>query len=71
MFNSYTGNNPIELTHDTVKLTVDSLAPWLITWARSRGLRPVTMSECLGQSVASRYKVQQAAGTRDASWVCT
>jgi peptidoglycan/xylan/chitin deacetylase (PgdA/CDA1 family) len=38
----------ISLLHDIHQQTVDVLTPWLIKYVQSKGLRFVTISDCIG-----------------------
>ncbi|CAE7013090.1 hypothetical protein CFE70_002316 [Pyrenophora teres f. teres 0-1] len=49
------GNGHISLMHETYASTVNTLTPWLITWAKNNNLKLVTVAECLGDS-AGAYK---------------
>ncbi|TFK43956.1 hypothetical protein BDQ12DRAFT_731910 [Crucibulum laeve] len=67
------GSDPkiIPLEHDALQGTAQQLGPWLITWAKSKNLKMVTLSECLGEPIPSaQYTVTGGAGTKDSTWVC-
>ncbi|KAF9000254.1 carbohydrate deacetylase [Cyathus striatus] len=67
------GSDPkiIPLEHDALQSTATQLGPWLITWAKSKGLKMVTLSECLGEPIpGGQYEVIGRAGTKDSTWVC-
>ncbi|KAK3386061.1 deacetylase-like protein [Podospora didyma] len=42
------GNGHIPLMHEVYPGTVNTLTPWLINWAKTNGLKLVTVAECLG-----------------------
>ncbi|KAG8769141.1 hypothetical protein FRC16_006792 [Serendipita sp. 398] len=44
------GNGHIPLMHEVYASTVNTLVPWLITWAKQNNLRLVTVAECLGDA---------------------
>lgn len=44
------GSEYIFLNHDVQALTYEQLVAWVITWVQSRGLRAVTVGECLGMN---------------------
>ena len=61
----------IPLEHDPIQTTSEQLGPWIAQWANSRGLKAVTLSECLGEPVpAGQYAFTGGAGTKDSTWVC-
>lgn len=61
----------IPLEHDALQSTAQQLGPWLATWAKNKGLKAVTLSECLGEPIPSgQYVVTGGAGTKDSTWVC-
>ena len=62
--------SPIVYQHDTHNLTVSTLVPHLLAWARSHSLTPVTLAACMGLSDGAMYKTHTAPGVRDASWTC-
>ncbi|PPQ63755.1 hypothetical protein CVT24_004264 [Panaeolus cyanescens] len=67
------GNDPkiIPLEHDALQSTAQQLGPWLITWAKQRNLKMVTLSECLGEPIpGGQYTNVGGATPRDSSWVC-
>ena len=66
------GASPIVLNHDTVPETGTLSLPWVLgTWLPSRGLRAVTLGECLGlPSPAQWYSAVSAPQAPDASWTC-
>ncbi|KAA8624620.1 CDA1 xylanase chitin deacetylase [Pyrenophora tritici-repentis] len=47
------GNGHIPLMHETYASTVNTLTPWLITWAKNNNLKLVTVAECLGDSAGA------------------
>ncbi|TFK66135.1 glycoside hydrolase/deacetylase [Pluteus cervinus] len=51
------GTDVLALNHDPIQTTATELGPWAIQWARDRGLKVVTLSECLGEtSVEDKYE---------------
>ena len=44
------GTDVLALNHDPIETTATELGPWAIQWARDRGLKVVTLSECLGET---------------------
>lgn len=61
----------IPLEHDALQSTAQQLGPWLITWAKGKNLKMVTLSECLGEPVPEAQYVQVGGATeRDSTWVC-
>jgi peptidoglycan/xylan/chitin deacetylase (PgdA/CDA1 family) len=43
-----TGAGHIPLTHETIATTVNTLVPWVLSWAKGKGLQMVTVAECVG-----------------------
>jgi peptidoglycan/xylan/chitin deacetylase (PgdA/CDA1 family) len=71
-FNSL-GSDPriIPLSHDALQSTAQQLGPWIANWAKQKGLRAVTLSECLGESIpGGQYDMVGGATPRDNTWVC-
>ncbi|KAJ2924894.1 hypothetical protein H1R20_g12201, partial [Candolleomyces eurysporus] len=71
-FNSL-GSDPkiIPLSHDALQSTATQLGPWIAQWAKQKGLRAVTLSECLGESIpGGQYDLVGGAGPRDSTWRC-
>lgn len=67
------GNDPkiIPLEHDALQSTAQQLGPWLISWAKNKGLKMVTLSECLGEPIPGGQYVQTGGkGTKDSTWNC-
>jgi len=67
------GNDPriIPLEHDALQSTAQTLGPWIANWAKQKGLKAVTLSECLGEPVpGGQYEMVGGATPRDSSWVC-
>jgi len=61
----------IPLSHDALQTTAQQLGPWMANWAKSKGLRAVTLSECLGEPVpGGQYDIVGGAGVRDSTWNC-
>jgi len=61
----------IPLEHDALQSTAQTLGPWIANWAKTKGLKAVTLSECLGEPIPSaQYVVTGGAGTKDSTWVC-
>ncbi|EAT77992.2 hypothetical protein SNOG_14800 [Parastagonospora nodorum SN15] len=56
------GNGHISLMHETYAGTVNTLTPWLITWAKNNNLKLVTVAECLGDTAAGAYTSGTANG---------
>jgi len=44
------GNGHIPLMHEVYSTTVNTLTPWLISWAQQNNLKLVTVAECLGDA---------------------
>lgn len=66
-----TSSSHIFLQHETYATTANDMVPFIINWANQRGLRMVTVAECLGQSLSSAYRITTGVpGTRDSTWVC-
>ncbi|KAF4626664.1 hypothetical protein G7Y89_g11498 [Cudoniella acicularis] len=42
------GTSHIGLMHETIPTTSSTLVPWLLNWAKTKGLKMVTVAECLG-----------------------
>ncbi|KAG8939631.1 hypothetical protein FRC04_006112 [Tulasnella sp. 424] len=67
------GANPriIPLEHDALQSTAQTLGPWIASWAKNKGLNPVTLSECLGEPVPQgQYTTVGGATAKDSTWVC-
>ncbi|KAF9047563.1 carbohydrate deacetylase, partial [Panaeolus papilionaceus] len=67
------GNDPkiIPLEHDALQSTAQQLGPWLIQWAKSKNLKMVTLSECLGEPIpGGQYTNVGGQTVKDGSWVC-
>ncbi|KAJ2924883.1 hypothetical protein H1R20_g12199, partial [Candolleomyces eurysporus] len=61
----------IPLEHDALQSTATQLGPWIAQWAKQKGLRAVTVSECLGESLpGGQYDMVGGAGPRDNTWRC-
>lgn len=60
------GNGHIPLMHETYQSTVETLTPWLISWAKQNNLKMVTVAECLGDTAAGAY----TAGTGNGQSTC-
>ncbi|KAH6892742.1 carbohydrate deacetylase [Coprinopsis sp. MPI-PUGE-AT-0042] len=73
-FNSYSNNGDpklIPLAHDALQSTAQQLGPWIANWVKQKGLRAVTLSECLGEPVpGGQYDIVGGAGPRDGTWTC-
>ncbi|CAG5182063.1 uncharacterized protein ALTATR162_LOCUS9973 [Alternaria atra] len=59
------GNGHIPLMHETYASTVNTLTPWLISWAKNNNLKLVTVAECLGDKTGA-YK----SGTPNGASTC-
>ncbi|KAF6749388.1 carbohydrate deacetylase [Ephemerocybe angulata] len=71
-FNSL-GADPkiIPLEHDALQSTAQQLGPWIANWAKNKGLKAVTLSECLGESIpGGQYEQVGGATPRDNTWTC-
>lgn len=67
------GSNPkiIPLEHDAIQSTAQTLGPWIAQWAKNKGLKAVTLSECLGEPVPQgQYTNVGGATSKDSTWVC-
>ncbi|KAF6759239.1 hypothetical protein DFP72DRAFT_1031977 [Ephemerocybe angulata] len=67
------GSDPrvITLAHDALQATAQQLGPWIAQWAKERGLRAVTLSECLGETVpGGQYDIVGGASPIDSTWKC-
>ena len=66
------GATPIVLNHDLVLETGTQSLPWVLgTWLPSRGLRAVTLGECLGLPNSNQwYTAITTQGRVDATWTC-
>ncbi|CAG8961236.1 hypothetical protein HYFRA_00013292 [Hymenoscyphus fraxineus] len=49
-FSSSSSASHIPLMHETVQTTSTTLLPWVLNWAKSKGLKMVTVAECLGDA---------------------
>ncbi|KAI9359206.1 hypothetical protein DFJ73DRAFT_817347 [Zopfochytrium polystomum] len=58
----------IFLQHSTDQLTVNVMVPFIIDWAQRRGLKMVTVAECLGDTTP--YRDVKSPSARDSTWVC-
>ncbi|KAJ3292408.1 hypothetical protein HK104_005325, partial [Borealophlyctis nickersoniae] len=68
--NSDSSIRHVALNHDPNANTVNQMVPFILQWARDRGLRLVTVGECLGMDKSTWYRDVGAQGPRDGSWVC-
>jgi peptidoglycan/xylan/chitin deacetylase (PgdA/CDA1 family) len=50
------GSGWVILHHDTQQNTADSMVPFMISWAKGRGLKMVTMAECMGIPESAAYR---------------
>lgn len=57
------------LHHETVASTATTMVPFMISWAQSRGLRMVTVADCLGGTSAPYYDFTTPE-SRNPSWTC-
>jgi peptidoglycan/xylan/chitin deacetylase (PgdA/CDA1 family) len=63
----------VVLNHDPLQHTAQQQVPFMIQWARDRGLRMVTVGECLGETSSSQWYVPYGngqPGVRDSTWTC-
>lgn len=60
----------IFLQHETFKSTAQEMVPFIISWAKGRGLRMVTVGECLGVAKTNWYRSRVTPETPNSSWVC-
>ncbi|KAJ3054760.1 hypothetical protein HK097_000931 [Rhizophlyctis rosea] len=60
----------IVLAHENYAATVNQLLPQLITYAQQKGIKLVTVAECIGDDVSKMYKDVGVQGERDGTWVC-
>ncbi|KAJ3291502.1 Carbohydrate esterase 4 protein [Borealophlyctis nickersoniae] len=67
---SSTGVSHNFLNHETYETTARTMVPWIINWAKGRGLKMVTVGECLGDAPANWYKDRVTAETKNPTWVC-
>jgi peptidoglycan/xylan/chitin deacetylase (PgdA/CDA1 family) len=58
----------IALNHETSQTTATLLVPYIIDWAKTRNLKMVTVSECLGNT--SMYSKMVIPETRNPTWTC-
>ncbi|KIO23166.1 carbohydrate esterase family 4 protein [Tulasnella calospora MUT 4182] len=67
------GSDPkiIPLEHDALQSTAQTLGPWIANWAKNKGLKAVTLSECLGEPIPQgQYTNVGGATAKDSTWVC-
>lgn len=57
------------LQHETYQTSALDMTAFAINWAKSRGLRMVTVAECMGDANPP-YTDIGTPGVRDASWTC-
>ncbi|KAJ3052715.1 hypothetical protein HK097_005807 [Rhizophlyctis rosea] len=67
---SYSSNGHIILMHENYQNTVQTLLPQIISWAKSKGVKLVTVGECLGESSSLWYRDVRSPQSRDSSWTC-
>ncbi|KAG2011086.1 chitin deacetylase, variant 2 [Coprinopsis cinerea AmutBmut pab1-1] len=59
------------LAHDALQSTAQQLGPWIANWANQRGLKAVTLSECLGEPIpGGQYDIVGQPTPRDNTWTC-
>ncbi|KAJ3267195.1 hypothetical protein HK104_005965, partial [Borealophlyctis nickersoniae] len=58
------------LNHDPIESTVKELVPYVLGYVAKRGVRVVTLGECLGEPKARWYRDVGVMKPRDGSWVC-
>ncbi|RDL29984.1 Glycoside hydrolase [Venustampulla echinocandica] len=49
-FSSTGAGSHIPLMHETIPTTSQTLLPWVLNWAKQKGLKMVTVAECLGDA---------------------
>ncbi|EAU89893.2 carbohydrate deacetylase [Coprinopsis cinerea okayama7 len=73
-FNALNNNRDpkiIPLAHDALQSTAQQLGPWIANWANQRGLKAVTLSECLGEPIpGGQYDIVGQPTPRDNTWTC-
>lgn len=67
---SSTNQGHIILMHETSATTAQELVPFAIDWAKSRGLRMVTVGECLGDPAGNWYTDYTTPESPNDSWTC-
>lgn len=60
--NGIASGGSISLSHDVHQTTGDSLLPAMITAVKNRGLRAVTVGECLGDAAGNWYRTSRDGG---------
>jgi len=65
-----TGTSHIFLQHETHQSTVQQMVPFIINWAKSRGLKMVTVGQCLGDPQSNWYNSITTPETRNPTWTC-
>ena len=58
------------LNHDPLMQTAQELVPFIIQWAADKGLKMVTVGECLGQAPSTWYYDVTEPETRNPTWKC-
>ncbi|KAJ3028719.1 hypothetical protein HDV00_010082 [Rhizophlyctis rosea] len=69
-FTSADTSGHISLSHENYQSTVQTLLPQIISYAKSKNLKLVTVGECLGESSSLWYKEVGTPKSRDSTWVC-
>ncbi|TFK18221.1 carbohydrate deacetylase [Coprinopsis marcescibilis] len=73
-FNALNNNRDpkiIPLAHDALQSTAQQLGPWIANWANQRGLKAVTLSECMGEPIpGGQYDIVGQPEPRDGTWTC-
>jgi len=60
----------IVLDHETQSSTVSQIVPWLLNLVKSKGLKAVTLAECLGDQYSPYRPTTGLFGTNDSTWQC-
>lgn len=61
----------IVLAHDAIETTASEVGDWVVGWAKKRGLKMVTLSECLGERFPQdAYEYVGGKERRNKSWTC-
>ncbi|CAO1636893.1 unnamed protein product [Parajaminaea phylloscopi] len=63
------GESHLVLNHETHQSSVDTVAPAAISTFKSKGIKSVTVDQCIGAST-SPYKVRTKPQARDSTWTC-
>ncbi|RPA82416.1 glycoside hydrolase/deacetylase, partial [Ascobolus immersus RN42] len=60
----------IVLAHDAIETTAVEVGTWVADWAKKRGLKMVTLSECVGERPEDAYVKVGKPEKRNKSWTC-